>query len=779
MHELAPTLEPHPFKQTDLQPGLLAQGVDRALQTFEVWRDNNPNLIAEHIDDLTYAIHTTANAHTLPRRMGRLVLPLLRHRFDAAAEQEFVEYFGLHNLGEVIAPEHVEFLRARIHAARETFSTKAARQDFLGASLGVVKQFAPELQGLPEMDWLEERIRHLRTILPEAVIVQGGLGKVMRTIMGVVTIATYDVADESSKARHSHLRQVIPGAYALGATYALIDDALQSSAGGSIKSASKTKYHHALTHSFATGEDIDISNLPDHPISDELHLLYKELLASYPFQPYRHLYHAIEAMYHAQYRNAHLTPEIAAAQGGRRAMYGDMAIKASMTRVVANILARRAVGDSNYTKFLNSVLGSQLKDDFEDQIPDALENNCTIFTMPYDPEASEPNPLYDIFAFDAYVRHRVWGAHPDAASRLIRFGPSEIGPYLANHKEHGAHILRKFPHTAEIARFVTRATCMTEEQARKVLPLDMALESVMRRNLGQREQTGIDPLTFLTDRLEYINNIVGAAVNSHSLLGEIASYSLDAGGKRLRPGLTLMLAEGLGIPYEHVEPLLQTAELFHTSSLVFDDLPAQDRAALRRGKPTTHIAYTEWGAQLAGISMISRGFGVLTQLTRHFPAKRVSEVVRYADSSLGFEGLCKGQAMDLQDPYGKDTSLADILKMYQLKTSVAMEASLVPLMMLAGRGQQEIDHIKDYAYHAGIVFQIKDDILDMTARTEQIGKDAQNDKGKTNIVRTLGMELAERIMDKHLQAALGSLEHLPFNTDLLKGVVRYFIKRNK
>lgn len=782
MCELSRT-ELYPFTQADMAPERLAIGVDHSLDVFTTWRDANPDKIAAHISDLTDTIDTVANAYTVPRRLGRLALPFYDRFRDLASEREFVEYFGLHNLGEELAPNYVEFLRARIHAAQRVVDSekhsRTAGGDFIATSCEVITQLAPELRNFPELDWLATRLKHLHLILPEAVIQQGALGKVIRTTAGVITIAAYDVADEPIAVRRQHLQHVMPGAYALGATYALIDDILQSN-NSPLGATAKNSYHEIFLEAMTTGQaDRNHPGLPDHPITDELYTLCDTLLNSYPFEQYRHLYYAIESMYCAQYRDAQLTPEIVAMQGGRKSMYRDMTIKASMTRVIANILGRRSVSDENYTKFLNAVLGSQLKDDFEDQMPDEREGNCTIFTLPYESDSQDPNPLYDLFGFDAYVRHKVWEGHPNATDRLIRYGASEFGPYLATHKKEGEYILSKFPSTPEIERFVLRAIDLTKPQAQKILPLDMAFEHGVSRASRERPQTDIHPITFLTDRLEYINDIIGTAISDDSLLGEIATYSLEAGGKRLRPGLTLMLAEGLSIPYQHVEPLLKTAELFHTSSLIFDDLPAQDNSTLRRGRPTAHTIYPEWGAQLAGLAMISRGFGVTADLAQYFPAERVIKVLQYADRSLGFEGLSHGQAMDLNGSTDRPMTLEAILEMYHFKTSVAIEAALVPLMILTDRPEQEITQIKSYAHHAGIVFQIKDDILDVTAHSSNLGKDTQNDINKSNVVQLSGLEEAQILMEHHLQAALESLQQLPFNTNLLRGVVQYFAHRRK
>jgi geranylgeranyl pyrophosphate synthase len=214
--------------------------------------------------------------------------------------------------------------------------------------------------------------------------------------------------------------------------------------------------------------------------------------------------------------------------------------------------------------------------------------------------------------------------------------------------------------------------------------------------------------------------------------------------------------------------------------LIFDDLPAQDDATVRRGRPAAHLVYDEGSVQIAALSMISSGFGLLAQLDRQYPAHKVTEVIAYVGTVLGPERLCRGQNMDLRMGSADGPApVGEILEMYDLKTSTAIEASLVPLMMVLDRPPAEVALVKQYAYHAGIVFQIRDDILDATSSTEILGKDADNDVGKVNIVRILGLAEATRLMNAHVADAVGCCERLPFDADLLAGMARYFAARRR
>lgn len=721
--------------------------------------------------------------YSLSARAVRAINPPRRREFEQQNNRRQINFFGIYNLGEILPLATQEEIRHRVfdpvRSVERTVAGMCPDSDFIGKMLSSLGRRVPELQNLPELGWLGERLNHLHRILPEVVVQNGGMGKVVRTTLGVLTVGAYDTFGEPPAVVREHLSRVLPGAFAYGAAYAIVDDTLQDMPGDYISPKDKGSYHRAILQGLRTGEAIDTASLPDHPLAEELLKLYDTLLAHYPFETYRHLYHASEAMYTAQHNDAQWGAT-AAAKDGIAGMYPDVFIKAGMSRVVANILGRRTVGGEFYSRVINTTFGGQLKDDLADRVGDQAEGRVTTFTHPFNP--ADANPLYDLFAYDAYAAQQVYRGDPAAVEALTRFGAAEIGAHLIEHPGQAKDLLSTYPYTSEIARFVLTAAGLPTRFASYLDPSDIVLKKKAGVFLGARNQAKVDPRTFVCDRLDYINAVLQELVTSdeESELNEIVAYALDAGGKRLRPALTLMLAESMGIEYLTVEPLLKTVELFHTASLIFDDLPAQDNAFLRRGRPTAHVAFNEAGAQLAGIAMMSLGFGVLNELTNHYPSNRVTAVLEYFGSVLGPQRLCRGQDIDLRmERERRDVTGDAILEMYDLKTSTLIEAALAPLMMLTNRPADEIEQIKQYSHHAGIVFQIRDDILDIVGNVECLGKDVGNDAQKVNIARVYGLDEAERLMRCHLEAALRCCEGLPFNTDLLQSIVTHFACRKK
>lgn len=760
---------PFPFRQEDLPESRLLAGVGHTLADFRAWCGSHPAMIEQYADRCTAQLHA--------RGGGRRAAERLRRAREVA-------HFSVFNLAEPPTTDPAE--GRRLPSVREILASIDARRGVPGV-IAALERHLPPLRGTAELDWLTGRLDHLHRILPDAVVRAGGMGKVLRATTGVLLIAAHQAGGDTAVAR-AHLAGVVRGAYGFGAAYAIVDDTLHDLPGEYFAAEHRERLHELTLKGLATGQPADVADLPEHPLAEELHAVHRWLLDDYPFDAHRHLYHAAEAMYLAQHRDAQRT---AAAP---QALYPDMFVKAGMSRVVANLLARRAVGDDFYRRSINTTFISQLRDDLIDAADDERDGRRTPFTAP----AGGPDALYDLFAYQAYVAAEVFDGDPVAADALAYYSTTRLGRHLAADPGRADVLRQRFAPTGAVERFLTAATgrprapglraALRAGAGLRVGPgtggrLDVA-EQRLRERAGQvlrhREATSVDCRTFIADRLPYLNGLLDRRwpVRAGTDLEAVVAYALAGSAKRVRPALGLMLAEGLGIEPAAIEPVLVAGELFHTASLIFDDLPAQDGATLRRGRPAAHVVYGEATAQLAALSMISSGFGLVAQLDRRFPARRVTAVIEYVGTVLGPDGLCRGQHLDLR--LGRDGGPVDpagIIQMYSLKTSTAIEASLVPLLMLLDRPAEQIDLLRRYAHHAGVVFQLHDDVLDATSSTALLGKDAGHDTAKANIVRTCGLAEARRLTAAHLAEAVACCELLPFNTDLLACAVRHFATR--
>lgn len=208
-------------------------------------------------------------------------------------------------------------------------------------------------------------------------------------------------------------------------------------------------------------------------------------------------------------------------------------------------------------------------------------------------------------------------------------------------------------------------------------------------------------------------------------LYESMRYSLLAGGKRLRPVLCLAACELVGGTANMAMPTACALEMIHTMSLIHDDLPSMDNDDYRRGIPTNHKVYGEAMAILAGDALLAYAFQVIAQ-TEAVPAQRVLEVVRRLGLAASAMGLVGGQVVDIESE-GKQISLETLQYIHEHKTGALLEISVVSGALLGGASSQQVELLSSYAHKVGLAFQIIDDVLDITATDEQLGKTAGKD----------------------------------------------------
>jgi geranylgeranyl diphosphate synthase, type II len=208
-------------------------------------------------------------------------------------------------------------------------------------------------------------------------------------------------------------------------------------------------------------------------------------------------------------------------------------------------------------------------------------------------------------------------------------------------------------------------------------------------------------------------------------LYESMRYSLLAGGKRLRPVLCLAACELVGGTTNMAMPTACALEMIHTMSLIHDDLPSMDNDDYRRGIPTNHKVYGEAMAILAGDALLAYAFHVIAQ-TEAVPAQRVLEVVRRLGSAASAMGLVGGQVVDIESE-GKQISLETLQYIHEHKTGALLEISVVSGALLGGASSPQVELLSSYAHKVGLAFQIIDDVLDITATDEQLGKTAGKD----------------------------------------------------
>jgi geranylgeranyl diphosphate synthase type II len=246
----------------------------------------------------------------------------------------------------------------------------------------------------------------------------------------------------------------------------------------------------------------------------------------------------------------------------------------------------------------------------------------------------------------------------------------------------------------------------------------------------------------------YLEAIRFSAEFATAGLEEAMRYSLLAGGKRIRPVLALATADALGHDRAEVLPLAAAIELIHTYSLIHDDLPAMDDDDLRRGRLTCHKAFGEDVAILAGDGLYAEAFRLLLTEQRGEPA-HVLAAARELAAATGVQGMVGGQYIDVAGTAADDA--AGLRRLHELKTGRLIGASIECVLLLGGEWEPSVRNgFRVFATELGVLFQIVDDILDVTGSDETLGKQQGQDErlGKRTYVTEFGLEGARRLADQ-------------------------------
>jgi len=256
-------------------------------------------------------------------------------------------------------------------------------------------------------------------------------------------------------------------------------------------------------------------------------------------------------------------------------------------------------------------------------------------------------------------------------------------------------------------------------------------------------------------------------------LEEAMRYSLLAGGKRIRPVLALATAEALGRPTDEVLPLAAAIEMIHTYSLIHDDLPAMDDDELRRGKPTCHVAFGEDVAILAGDGLFAEALRLALEQQQGEPANVIA-AVREVVTAAGTHGMVGGQFLDVA---GADRT--DLRRLHELKTGALIAASVGSVLALEGLGGPATIPFRRFAAELGVVFQIVDDILDVTGDEEELGKPRGSDErhGKATYVSVFGLDRARELARESHAAARSALAEADGATGRLGQIADYILTR--
>lgn len=256
------------------------------------------------------------------------------------------------------------------------------------------------------------------------------------------------------------------------------------------------------------------------------------------------------------------------------------------------------------------------------------------------------------------------------------------------------------------------------------------------------------------------------------------NYSLNAGGKRIRPVIMLSCAEVLGGDTEKIMPFACALEMIHTYSLIHDDLPCMDNDDLRRGKPTNHKVFGEAMAVLAGDGLLTYAFEVILKNSELTPNMTLAALSVIAENA-GVNGMIGGQVIDIESE-GKQVDTITLMSMHMLKTAALIMTAAKVGALLSGGGREDLLAMEEFARYLGIAFQIKDDILDVSGNIEDLGKSIGKDENsnKSTFVTIYGLETAEKMLNDYTEKAIESLSKYGPKADFLVNLSKFLLDRN-
>ncbi|KAK8587053.1 hypothetical protein V6N13_086060 [Hibiscus sabdariffa] len=277
-------------------------------------------------------------------------------------------------------------------------------------------------------------------------------------------------------------------------------------------------------------------------------------------------------------------------------------------------------------------------------------------------------------------------------------------------------------------------------------------EEIVKEEEKDPQKPIFDFNSYMLEKADTVNQALDSAVSLREpiKIHEAMRYSLLAGGKRVRPVLCLAACELVGGQESMAMPAACAVEMVHTMSLIHDDLPCMDNDDLRRGKPTSHKVFGEEIAVLAGDALLSFAFEHVAVSTVGVTPSRIVRAVGELAKAVGTEGLVAGQVVDLASEGLTDVGLDHLEFIHLHKTAALLEASVVLGAILGGGCDDEVEKLREFARCIGLLFQVVDDILDVTKSSKELGKTAGKDlvANKVTYPKLMGIEKSREFADK-------------------------------
>ena len=646
-----------------------------------------------------------------------------------------------------------------------------------------VIQKAKEEQILQTVDWLLNKINKVSSNIPEELDGVNAQRKLIKIIAGVLmhTIDGFS-SGVSTDERKEKLDKAIRLGYCYGLTYPFIDDLLDSNF---LSKEEKEQYSNLIRTALISG---NVPSLGQRWKEETLHFLryiHAELKEAFEYiksqQTTNKFFEQAYVFFHSQEidRNRELSNE----SYTNEEIYIPVILKSSSSRLIARSVIQETDDGFEQRTFLYGIY-NQLADDFADMFDDLAMGAVTPYTyyLQHQNHRSDLiNPFEMYWTVISNLIHNVY--HSDSQTREVILNRAING--LKRFKE--KHGRKKYEQVMKQLAFGSSQFNMVlqkmVEKADDVDFFDKLLRDQMIDHIKKQSEEKEEFKEKVESVKEKVNknlliSSVPEAMFPNDLVLEAANYSLMGDGKRLRPIIAWFVGvEMFSLKETNLIPLLNSLEYMHTASLIFDDLPSQDDASYRRGRPTIHEMYNVAIAELTGLFLTQKAIEKQTYLDE-FDSSTVLELIRY--SAQVTANICKGQVIDLESK-GKRLRKEELETMCFYKTALGFEAALVMPAILAKANEREIDALKKFSRHAGIAFQIKDDLLDSEGEFSNLGKHVGKDQENqtSTFVTILGIDGAKNELWEQYCLAIESLESISKNVSFLKLFLSHVIHRDR
>ena len=723
-------------------------------------------------------------------REDRSYIQWMQHKgkLDEYLERS-VSYIFMRDLGKALDSPETESSIRRFTASLKRYllqSSSESGEDIEMFSMAQMYRWGQKEGIESAVIWMLNKIKIVSSHIPEGMDAEHAKRKLMKIIGGVL-IHEMDVMGTGvpQEERTKRLDKAIRLGYSYGLTYPFIDDLLDSEV---LSGQEKVQYSDLIRRTLITGVVPELGKWSGDN-RDLIVFIHAELREAFEYIKANQRKETIQSFFEQAYvflqsQETDRRKDLANPGYTNEELYIPVILKSYSSRlIVRSVISANADKGFEDRTFYYGIY-NQLADDFADMFDDFQSGAVTPYTYFLKHHKQRPdliNPFQLYWAVISYLIHDVYNSDEktrevilDRAINGLKRFKKRVG------KKKYKELMGLF--MSEVPTF-NRIIQQLVKKADDVDFFDKLLRdhmlTVLKKEKKEREEFS-DTIKTVRNEINETLTIAKDEIESHTQTSiiEAANYSLAGDGKRLRPMITWVMGiKEFGLNRSAIVPMLRALEYMHTASLIFDDLPSQDNASFRRGRETLHQVYNMAEAELTGLFLTQKAVKELASL-EGFDSQAVLRLIQY--SSQVTMDMCMGQAMDLASK-GKQLSQEELNTMCFYKTGIAFEASLIMPAIVAQAGEHEMAALKKFARHAGIAFQIKDDLLDVEGDLDllgkPVGKDAENNN--STFVSVLGLEDAKKAMWDNYCHAIETLREVPRNTSFLKHLLDYLVNRER